>query len=253
MGQPITSLIMLREQFLSNIRKALHRAGYFPDDFVVTQRQDKYDTVLDIRYQFQPKFRFVARITTKAPSLGEIAFPAPEALGTIKIIASPGDFLKEEEFGVEESKDIIREISGWVDRVAGEIKALPEQRQIEEQRQLLEQLTAQFEEASEGGFTKVEAEALRGRLDELEERLTGSIRSHIENQKEANAKIRRLHREIETLKSQVEVLSKKGWTKSMMIRIANWLKDPTNQQLLKSGGELAKSVLLPPSSPPSSE
>lgn len=65
------------------------------------------------------------------------------------------------------------------------------------------------------------------------------IRASMSANAEANARVKLLHDEIELLKMQLGALSK-----------SNWLKDPTNRQLSKSGSDVATNLLLPSSRPP---
>lgn len=76
------------------------------------------------------------------------------------------------------------------------------------------------------------------------------IRASMSANDETNARVKLLHDEIELPKMQLGALSKSNWVKSAAIRLANWLKDQTNRQLLKSGSDVATSLLLPSSRPP---
>jgi hypothetical protein len=234
---------MLREQFVAEVRTALERNGYFADDFDLHQKRQGEYVVLKLRYRFHAGFELTAQIRIVAP--GPLSMEVDEKVGTVNIEASPGDYLQREETTVHDKDELLDYLHEWVARIAAELEAIPVNRRLDEQRKLIEELASQFSEESAGYYTAAEATELRARLDEFEKRLTESIKASAKNKKEAGARISELHQQVELLKTQVEVLQKRHWTKSAVIRLAGWLRDPLNRQMLESGTDLAKSLLLP--------
>lgn len=238
-----------REEFLLSVRDALKQSSYYPEDFELEQTADDEFKTLTITYRYHPAFRLQARIRTK-PGIRERTIPIlqqleVESIGTIHVFSSPGKILTREHEIIHESDELIQQVASWVQRIDTELSAIPLNRKLSEQQRELDELTEQFAGIPEDFFSKEEAEDLKCRLDQFEEQFAESIRQGTADKVEANRRISSLHDEIQMLKRQLDTLNQKGWTRSALVRITNWARDPLNRQLLKSGGELAKELLLP--------
>jgi hypothetical protein len=166
--------------------------------------------------------------------------------GTIAYGAAPGELLHQE-FGTCDTRDdLLKAIAVWVDRLDAELRAIPVNREIEDQRRMIEELTAAFSTQSEGYYSGPEAAELAERLSSIEERLEATIRGSSATDGEGDGRLDQLHTEIELLKSQLGSLSKENWSRSAAIRVAAWLKDPESRKVF--GADPAKQFLLPPGS-----
>jgi antirestriction protein ArdC len=117
-------------------------------------------------------------------------------------------------------------------------------RQVEEQERLLDDLMQQVQGLPDEYFSKDEAQDLVRRLEELEHRLSDNLAANINDKAQLNSQIQAIVSDIQMLKDNIGSLKKPGWAKALMVRAAEWIKVPANRQLLRSGAEVAKELLL---------
>jgi ABC-type phosphate transport system auxiliary subunit len=165
----------------------------------------------------------------------------------------------------ESSSNISRCDGLWIRRQSGDsseiltteqcdsLSAIPFHRELAEQRTIIEEIEEQVASFPDQYFTKEESERIKQRLNELESQLRENIEKHTRDQDEAKRQISELKRDFEILRQTLDALNKKGWAGTLLVRVARWVKNPQNLQLLKSGAEVAKAFLTdgthqPPSS-----
>jgi chromosome segregation ATPase len=149
-----------------------------------------------------------------------------------------------EEVAYTSKTELLSGITEWVIRVRNELRAIPIYRKIETQQQELEEMLKQFSDLPNEYFSQEEAEKLKQKLEQMEEQLKQSLEQSIADKKELEEKVKSLHADMETLRQNLQVLKKRGWVNSLLVKAANWVKDPSNRELLKSGAEVAQSLLL---------
>lgn len=237
--------------FLAEVRSTVGTGGYYPEDFGFEEANDADFKMFTIQYLAHPNFYFKIKIRIHdktATDTFRMFRQTVEEVGDMHVYVCPGEILNVDHLKPESKESVLGAIRQWVNRMDNELTALPLRRKLEEQRQQLEALAEEVGKITEGYFSLDEAEELKGRLEAFEARFAEHITHTTEDSKEAARKIAVLHDEIELLKRQIVQLSKQGWAKSMLVRVSNWMRDPTNRQLLQSGSDLAKSILLPPGS-----
>lgn len=237
--QPAPPEFALRDEFMVAVRAALSRKGYHQEDFSIAQDVEGAYVRLQIEYLFDEKFWFIAWVRAK-DELG-----TAEKVGAISGAAAPGALLRDERFTCSDKSELLKAIGAWVQRLDAELRSIPANRAMEEQREAIAELTQKLGEHADQAFTREEAKAYADRLEELERRFEESIRATSE-ENNVEARLKALHQEIDTLKMQLGALNKSSWAKSAAIRLAKWLKEPSNRQLLQAGSDLAKDFLLPP-------
>lgn len=219
--------------------KALRRKGFLIEDFEIKESTSDDGTHdLRITYRPEPTLRFHARIT---PS-DDGALKAP-ANYSFLVEAAPGVTFQEQRLSVTNPGDLMNSVRAWVERIEEDLKARPLYRAIEEQHAELDALARGYEGLTEEFFSREEADELAGHLDDLMARMTEHIRATTEKQEDADASIRELQEDVRVLKERLAELSKAGWVKTLVARIGKWLRDPTNRELLKTGAEVAQSLL----------
>jgi hypothetical protein len=231
-------LEVLRDKLIQDLREKLGSIkGFAPDDFVIIN-QAKADgtSLLTVRYRFEPQFQCIATIPATTDSDG---------LYDIKLSTRPGEMAVAENRRAYTWDGLIESIKQWELRVREEMKAAPLAREMEQNARELEQLLQSYATLDESYFSREEAADLAARLEELERRMAEHIHSSAANKQEEEAKLTNVHAEIQVLKETLATHSKRGWAGKALVRVHAWLKDPDNQNLLKSSAEVAR-ILLPP-------
>ena len=223
---------MIRAKLLQDLRKALARARFLPDDFTVAAETMKDgSSVLTVRCRFEADYYLTATI------------PATQG-AEIRGQVSPGAISQVEAYKVSYWQYLMDQVQQWVDRVREELSATPVAREFAAHARELEELIAKHAAIGDGYFTKEEAEQLRSRLDEIEAQLRQHLEQHSTDPKATEVKVNAIHQDVEVLKDGVGTLKKKNWATAATVRIANWLRDPENRTIIQSGAEIAKRLLL---------
>lgn len=238
--------LRLRPAVHAQIKDAIERRGFFlaTDFAIVTKSSDKEsdDSVrLLITYLSNPTFFF----NTKIP---ENKTDAKDGYGLdfdFSIYYSPGEVNDKETSRVRGFAQLIQKILEWVQRIQEDLAASPQARQLQEQRQLIDDMLKQIDEndSSDKFFTREEAQEWKQRLDDFEKMFNAHIAETATSKEEIKQKTDSLHKDMDTLKNQVDMMQKKGFLRSFMGRFASWLVDPKNRPLLQAGGQFIKGVL----------
>jgi ABC-type phosphate transport system auxiliary subunit len=165
---------------------------------------------------------------------------------------APGEINNFETFTVKDKAEFLDAIKIWVSILASELEGIPERRELEEQRAKLEDLLKSTSEMADTFFSKEEADSMMVRLQDLEEQMKRQLEEAAKSKEEADIKIKVLREEFEVLKASLGYMTKKNWAKSAMVKVFEWMKDPTNRKLLKSGADAARILLGEGPTPPTS-
>ncbi len=232
-------LEMIRQHYLTRINDMILEEENWPfrdTDFSVVFKNEQTDQVLEITYRYEPKYAFTARMPLVDEVVTEPVYAA--------ITASPGKIFDKEATASVNAVALEDHIRAWLQRLDDELSSIPVQRQLEEQQQEIDKLCEQLGNIPKDYFSRQEAEYLKGRLDDLEARLTENLRAATEDQTELQTKIDEISNDMSALKDNIDVLNKRGWAKALVTRTFEWAKDPVNRKLLKSGSDVAKDLLL---------
>lgn len=245
-----TRLEMIRKHYLTQIGNMIEEYKRFKeadfstvferrerDPFAEAADETEDGYVLEIIYRFEPQFKFIATM----PASDQLT---PKSIYTT-ITTTPGHMLITESVSNVRATELSDYIKNWLHRLDEELSSIPLQRQLEEQHKEIEFIFQQLNEIPNDFISKQEAESLRFRLDDLEERLTKNLQETVTDQKELENKIKAISDDMSALKENMNVLNKRGWAKSLVTRTFEWAKDPVNRKLLKSGVEVARELLSP--------
>jgi len=228
---------MLRKHYLTELNGLITKQKRFKDtDFGVLVGDDRGRYKLQITYLYEPDYQFTALI--------KLAADGVQGNADVEIVANPGNIFNKERFETT-VRYLNDQIEHWLSRLANELSSVPIQRQVEEQRQQIQDILNQLGDFPKEYFSQQEAETVRGKLDDLEARLIKNLEENETNRQGLEAKIKTIEADMIVLKDNMQVLNKGGWAKSFVIRAYEWSKDPLNRKLLKSGVEVAKELLVP--------
>src|SRR5690606_30993205 len=102
----------------------------------------------------------------------------------------------------------------WTKRITAELLAGPVKAKLDAQAKALDELAGIVGDLGEEFFSREEAEAIRTRLDALEEKLKADVATKEENQAAREKRIAAIERDIEILKAQVESLPRNGFVRA---------------------------------------
>jgi flagellar biosynthesis chaperone FliJ len=229
---------MLRQAYIFVIQSDLTESGRFKaTDFQFTNSGEKDGLVrLSIQYRFEPKYEFSATI--------QVRVNGRSSRKIIEVSQCPGKLTENEQAQYKTENALRKGIREWSERIYEELIAAPINREIAQQQKQLEELMQQFDGLGDEYFTKQEAEHILHRLEDLEKKLQENLEKNIEDKELMAGKIEEIKMDMEVLRNSIGSLKKKGWTGSLVARVLDWGKDPTNRKILTSGAKIAKDLLL---------
>jgi hypothetical protein len=240
---------MLLTTTLNKIRQVIDQSNYFKSgDFLITTNDNDYESKLRLELAYEGKYFLEARIPIKKSPLDNTGFDAvlrpARFVFSISGETSPGDMSTREPFECENADGLQKIISQWLARVRTQLQMAPAIREVDLQREKLEQMAAEMESFPDEYFSKQEADALRQRLDDLESRLTDNLNQKAQDKDKAQKEMSAIHSDIEMLKEALDSLKKPGWVKALTVRLLMWGSVPENRELLNSGAHIAKDLIL---------
>ncbi|MEH7504058.1 hypothetical protein V7152_18920 [Neobacillus drentensis] len=221
---------VLTISFTQQIEEALRNNHFLPEDFTITTKDYTGYVRLTIVYNYMPEFTFYSNIFKE-----EEKFTADFIPGRITKLAKKKDL---------DSYHFFESIQEWLENAYKEMNKIPIARKVREQEDLLKSFQEKIQSMDEAGerhFTKEEGQELCERLEKLEEYLRESINERTDNENKQIKEISALHSEIDTLKTQLEVLSRKNWFLSLSTRMYNWYK--TNPLLARQLAGFTREML----------
>jgi len=212
---------MVRRTFLGRIDKALAASDHFDaTDFDITVKDAQSE--VEIKYRFDPQYRFEIDL-------------APTTVKGVTARESPGETDDEDYINYDDADTLLMALTEWTDRLYEELSAIPIYRMVEDQRRQLDEFFAQYGHLEDEYFTRSESDELNLRLSNLEEQLIESIRANALSEAQAGRKIAQLDKELTILREKIDILKKPAWASSLVARVWEWSKDPSNQKVLASG------------------
>jgi Zn-finger nucleic acid-binding protein len=240
---------MLRPTTLNQVLRAIDQSGYFKsEDFSVTTTDTDYESKLRLHFLYDERYFLEATIPIKKSALDNTGFVA--ALQSkrfafcISGTTSPGEMSTQEPFECENIDGLQKVVLQWIERLKSEFRMAPIFRELDLQKEKLDQMMAKVECVPDEYFSRQEADALRQRLDDLESRLTEGLNQRKQDKDEVQNQVNAIHSDIEMLKDALNNLKKPGGAKIFTIRLFKWASVPENREMLSSGAHLAKDLIL---------
>jgi hypothetical protein len=233
---------MIRGQLLKELEQTLaERPQFRVNDFLINIEltAEKKETKITILYRYDERYWFIA-ILPRSKTESEHSILKSYA---IEIGMSPGELNDRESFTVENKSGLLKTLRDWTGFLQEELETIPERRELAIQREQLEELFKTVSDMPDGYFSREEAEVFAVRLTDLEDKMKHSVSESIQSQEELKQRLERIQADFESLKKSLHTMTKKNWAKAAMVRAAEWLKDPLNRKLLKSGADVAKAIL----------
>ncbi|HTT67034.1 MAG TPA: hypothetical protein VMF70_03305 [Gemmatimonadales bacterium] len=228
---------MIRPRLIQDLRAAIDKSNYFvADDFHIdTENTKDQSSNLIVRYRFNESYYLVAVVPLSASN-----GPWFEISMTVK----PGSIADTEVLTVGAWDQVVQATQNWLARIHEELQAVPVARDLAMQAQELEDLLRKFTDLPDEYFSKTETADMEARLEQLEARMEEGLRDQIEDLGLLKFKTIGIRQDIRTLKETLPSLKKQSWAGKLLVRVNGWMRDPDNQRVLKSGPEVARTLLL---------
>jgi hypothetical protein len=242
---------MIRANFMREIDLTLASNRLFVRaDFDVTQADGKEGggTQLRVTYRYVPGYFFAANIP-RHPHEVTVGNTVKRNTYEISTVAAPGGMSDHEQITVVGGPELLSALKNWLSNLASDLKALPQMRAQDALRRDVDEwvasVSAELREIENGDayFSVEEAEGLKDRLSEFEQRMEQIAAKAIQDRAALEERVATIHKDFEALRSQTAILTRASWFKSALVRIAQWLSDPESKKLLQSGTEVAKILL----------
>ncbi|AYV67101.1 hypothetical protein C2I06_09555 [Niallia circulans] len=240
------------EVFIKNIREQLNTDFFVSEDFVIeTKDFSPKAKHLYIIYKYQKDYEFKLRYM-----LGNDSF---------SITMQPGDIIFEQKEDELTSEEVREQIDSWLKNIYNSLSAQPLNRKVSEHEEMLNEVKEKIDslEGFDDFFTREESKIYIQKLNELENRFKEQFEEEQINRENTEEQIQSLQKDIEVLKTQLDMLTKKNWILSFSTRLYNLYKqNPIVARKLAGAGrellpdaakefvtpELLDQALLPPES-----
>jgi polyhydroxyalkanoate synthesis regulator phasin len=233
---------MIREKIYRDIIATIDmhsrfESAEFKIESVPAQRNN--DTILSIKYTIDQRYKIAFRIPSSMTKDKDGYSQHYTFSGNV----CPGPLSYEENFSFTDIGGIFKHISIWLDCIWEELSSMPVVKMIDNQQQIINEIFEKLDHVSDDYFSVDEANELKKRLDELEEKLKKQIRQNEEDKNVFEHKIDKLHTDIDTLKQTIHTFKKNGWIKSFTIKVYKWVKNSENRAMLKDGYAVIRDFL----------
>lgn len=225
----------MRASVLNEIGDLIRASKFFDvADFEITSLEQRDANKLQIVYKYDDKYYFVAVIPRAKPSSNDYK---------IRITEAPGEINEKETNVVDSKYSLTSSIQQWLRRVKEELHAVPIVREVNEQKQKLEEIFDRLKDVEDVAFTREEAATLKAELDSLREQLIAQIQNSSSNKSELEGKIESINNDINSLKTNVEILNKPNWLRVAIARLNKWGQSPENRAMIKDGVAIAQKLI----------
>ncbi|HXY39514.1 MAG TPA: hypothetical protein VEQ10_07590 [Vicinamibacteria bacterium] len=233
---------MIRPRLMQDLRAAIDKSNYFvADDFHIdTENTKDSSSNLIVRYRFNDSYYLVAVVPLSANN-----GPWFEISMTVK----PGSIADTEVLTVGAWDEVVQATQNWLARIHEELQAVPVARELAQQAQELEDLLKKYADLPDEYFTKTEAADMEERLEQIQSHLEESLTEQVQDPSLLKLKMVGIRQDIRTLKETLPSLKKQSWAGKLLVRVCGWMRDPDHREVLKSGAEVARSLLLNASPP----
>lgn len=213
----------IRERVKNIIYDALNYKFFLFEDFVI-EESGRYVCGLRISYD---KYYF------------DIGYNDSD--GKWQIRFSPGKILMEDSTVItmsEFERRIVGALQYWLDLVKEDMLNPLEMRFIANSiQEFKSEIDNKLNEMEDSYFTKEEGDALREKLEQIENMILNQTA-----QDEKEKEILKMKEEIEFLKQSIDTLTKKKWLKNALVKMWSWGRKEENRKLIESGVEAVKAI-----------
>jgi hypothetical protein len=232
---------MIRPRLLQDLRAAIDRSHYFvADDFYIyTEDAKDSSSNLSVRYRCNDSYYLVAVVPLSASN---------GAWFEINMTVKPGSIADTEVLTVGAWDDVVRSTQSWLARIHEELQAVPVARRLAAEAQELEDLLKKYTGLPDEYFTASEASEMEERLEQIQTRMEENLQAQVDDANLVKPKIAGIRQDVYTLKETLHSLKKHRWAGALLVRVCGWMREGANRQILRSGADVARALLVNASS-----
>ncbi len=221
---------MFKASVVQAVAERLTVPGSFrQEDFEIINQGGGSKAELRVQYRFKPEYFFSAQMKSTTT-----------AKKTLACGYAPGEFVERGSRTVESVSQLLSAVEAWMGFLGAEMRALPLVRELEDRRREIEEILAEVQDVTDEPFSREEGEELRTRLEALEE--DWRQRSG-DDDEEVQERFSVIEQDLVQLKREIGSLSKQGWLKSWLVKVARWTEDPENRQFISAGTNAVRGLL----------
>ncbi|MCK6256816.1 hypothetical protein LCY76_09440 [Fictibacillus sp. KIGAM418] len=200
---------MLRNSFLALITEKLNNFTFSQNDFDIDISESYHSVHVKITYRYIEDFYFSFTLKKN---------PGEE----ISLDRCPGIVVKNESKNVKTRGTLVEDITSWLRAMEEEMSYTPFAREFTKTKERFTVMEEKFNEIPDEYFSKEEGEYLKEKLENLEFDFEQKLREEMANKVNLENEIEVMKKDLEQLKSQVELLTKRGWIKSFGTKMYTW-------------------------------
>jgi hypothetical protein len=232
---------MLRIAIKYRISEALSAvSGFEVWDFDIKQRRQDDGVWIDIRYRYQPEFKFTATVTlaqTFAVDSDDVVAESDEEI-EITIDAVPGAILGRDGCVLVGLDSLYASIEEWVARLEDELLGTVRTQVLSAQQRSLGQLGKHLEQVQNRPIPPARVRTFRERLTRVED-VVVELRSGIE---EAESRGEEIRADFERLRELAGVLQERDFLNAVLVRLIKHLWDEENLGLIDGVGRATQAL-----------
>lgn len=226
---------MLSNLFIKNIKDALSRSSLLDiEDFqIILPEEGNSKKQIKIYYTFDDSYYFNATINSALRFMCEF---------------SPGKIMLTQTINFDNEENYFNAIEDWVDRLEDEFTSTPlaktviqNQTNIKELKQKVDELFEDKELNPNEQFSSQEAQEMEFKLEEFKKLIEEKLETEINEKITLKNEVRKLFREIEFLKDQMQKLTKKNWFTAFITKTTKFVKN--NPETTKAITQTTKHLL----------
>jgi hypothetical protein len=226
---------MVSNSFLKSIYFSLSfNSSFEEDDFsIIIPEGDNHTKELTIKYIFDESYYFKTYINSSLEFRCEF---------------SPGKVMLIQNKNISQMDDYFSEIRSWVSRMEDEFNSTPLARKVIKNQSQVEDLISKvdslFEEKEldpNEGFSHSEMEDMENKLEEFKALIEEKLAEQINEKESLEKEVKKLFREINFLKQQVQTLTKKNWFAAFLSKTGKFIRN--NPETTKAIANTARELL----------
>jgi hypothetical protein len=142
------------------------------------------------------------------------------------ITQSPGAVEATESFTLKTKEELLNAMLGWSQRLEAELRITPAAREHQRAASELVDIKAKLDQVEDSVFSKVETAELEVKLQEMKRDISEQIKKGVKKVQEGNKdlerKLAQLERDVQFLRDQLHLLTKRNWAAVMVERLRKY-------------------------------
>lgn len=208
------------------------RARFHSHDFLIQDNESntRSDPKIEIKYRYDTQYFCILTIPSKVNTR------------TYSARIKPGDLNMTEDLQGLSENQLFLAIRSWLSYLDRELDNIPQMRELVSQREAIASLEESLEDLSDKAFTRDEMNRVLSKLEALQKQLNDEMINRISDKKEQEAQLKSLHADFEAMRKNLEIMNKKNWASSTILRLKELTKNPKLLEKTKTAVDIIDKV-----------